>query len=195
MNKKLDLKGSMQFALLTVAFNLVFSIVTVVLIYGWLLPNLSLFSKDISDWYYSGDLPALQACLDATYHIVNVLSLIPSTYFAYRSLNCRRKEFIKKSKGLISYGDGLKMHTDSYGFSDAVVCCGVILAFALAALIFGVGNWLCVFPLAYTLFSLVGGAWGPILGLIPAAALMCAASPLGVLMAQRKWRARYFIGE
>jgi len=195
MKNKLDLKGSLQLALLTVAYNLFFSLVTVLLIYGWLLPNLALISPRISDWYYSGDLPMLQATLDVIYHVGNVFSMIPATYFAYRSIRNRRREFLKITKGLISYEGGLGLHKENYGFSDSVVCAAVMLIFTLAALIAGVGPWLGVFPLAYTLFSLFGNVLGPIIGLVPAIAIECAAIPIGVFLAQKKWRALYFIGE
>lgn len=195
MKNKLDLKGSLQFGILTVAFNLLFSLTFILLIYGWLMPNLTLFSPDFEEWYYSDSTSQLQSVMNIFYHIGNIISLIPATYFAYRVSKPRRKEFLKISKGLISYEDGLRLHFEKYGYSDALVFAAMTLAFAFLALITKGGSWLGIFPLAFTLFSIFGNILGPIIGFILAVALEYAAIPVGVFFAQKKWRALYFIGE
>ena len=195
MKKRLDLAASLQLAALTVLFNLVLSYLFIFLIYGWLLPNFTVFSPALKNWYYSSDEQAIQQTVDICFPIGTLLSLIPSSFFAYRTLRARRKEFIKLTKGLISYEGGLRMHTVNYGFSDTVVFSVLSALLAVATVIVGVGPWLVVFPAAHTLFSLLGNPLGAIIGLPLLIALECIAIPIGALLAQKKWRALYFIGE
>ena len=195
MKKKLDMRGSLQFGILTVAFNLLFSLAFILLVYGWLMPNLTLFFPAIEKWYYSDNTSQLQSVMNIFYHVGNILSLLPATYLAYRMSKPRRKEFLKISKGLISYEDGLRLHFEQYGYSDAIVFAAVTLAFAFFALITKGGSWIGVFPLAFTMFSIFGNIWGPVIGFILAVALEYAAIPVGVFFAQKNWRALYFIGE
>ena len=205
MKNKLDIMkfgGSVVFAFLTLTFNLLLSILLRILIWFWLLPNLSIF--------FPGLVPVLENAYGTnqmhTYYIINsicaIITLLPSSTLACRLLRGRRKAFSNYDKCKMSYKEGLLDYWKNNGLTDAILfgTTAIVLTIIYAnsakfpTVIYrapdGIG-YISLFPLAFAIFEQIGSFLGCLILLV----LLGIAMFGGVFFAQKRWRAVYFIEE
>ena len=205
MKNKLDIMkfgGSVVFAFLTLTFNLLLSILLRILIWFWLLPNLSIFFPEL--------VPILENAYGTnqmhTYYIINsicaIITILPASTLACRLLRGRRKAFSEYDKCKMSYKEGLLDYWKNNGLTDAILfgTTAIVLTIIYATsakfptVIYrapdGIG-YISMFPLAFAIFEQIGSFLGCLILLV----LLGIAMFGGVFFAQKRWRAVYFIEE
>ena len=205
MKNKIDILkigGSVLFAFLTLTFNLLLSILLRVLVWFWLLPNLAVFFPDL--------VPVLENAYGTyqseTNYLINSIcafvTLLPASTLACGLLKKRKKAFSQYDKCKLSYKEGLLDYWKNHGLTDAilfgVMAIALVIAYASSSkfptVIYaapdGIG-YISMFPLAFVIFKEIGVFFGGLLLLVILGLAMFG----GAFLAQKRWRALYFIEE
>lgn len=188
LNKE-TLKDSLLIALLSIVFNFIFYMVVFLLIWSWLIPGICLFVPPLKAWFEAlnqGDTSAALVIMDA---ISAVVAAFPACALALKFSKKRKKEFLEKTGGIVSYKEGIRIHYLTYVKSDTVAYLLLTVLFALIFIIFGDIILARVFPLVCMTFK----ALGIILGTLTTVITLALSSVASVFFAQRRWRAEHFI--
>ena len=190
INKEL-LKSSVLTCFFVVLFNFFFSIIAFLLIWYWVIPNISTIVPVLKKYLESLSDEFLPIAYDIVYAISACIAIFPSAISAYRMSKKRKKEFLAYSKGCISYIDGIKYHIAQYGVYDIICTSALIILLTFIYMIAGDVFIVRFFPLVFCMFSRLGIILGFIVSFIfTALSMFC-----GIFFSQKKWRAEYFISE
>lgn len=185
------IKSSIIVCFFMLLFNFLFSMLAFLLIFYWAIPNLSTIFPTLKAYFESLDEEIMPVVYDIVYLISACIAVFPGTTLAYRIAKTRKKEFLAYSKGRISYADGIRYHLAEYGACDILCTSCIIILLAITYMLAGDVFIVRFFPLAFNLFK----SLGIVLGFLVTAILTGLSMLCGVLFSQKKWRARYFLGE
>ena len=188
------LKSSIAVSAIMLLFNLIFSFLGMILISYWLLPNLCGVLPSLENYFNFLDDAGMERMNDIIYFISSCIAIFPGAIFAYRLSKKRKKEFLKHSKGRISYLDGINYHIREYGLTDVLCMSVIIVIFGSLRLMAGNAGIVKVFPIAFNTFNTFN-ILGFILGLLLTVVLAGLSMLCGIFFSQRRWRAEYFFEE
>ena len=197
MKTKIDkdtLKSSIAVSAIMLLFNLIFSFLGMILIWYWLLPNLCSVLPSLENYFNFLDDAGMERMNNIIYFISSCIAIFPSAVFSYRLSKKRKKEFLKHSKGRISYPDGIKYHIREYGLTDALCMSVIIVIFGSLRLMAGNAGIVKVCPIAFNTFNTFN-ILGFVLGLLLTLVLAGLSILFGIFFSQRRWRAEYFFEE
>ena len=188
---KYALQSSLILSFFIFLFNLLFSVLIMLVIWYWGFPKVCVIAPKFEHYLEFLDDAGMTNINNIVYLVSTCLAMLPSAILAYRISKKRKKEFIKYSKARISYSDGLKYHIQEYGFSDAV-CMLAIIGVLTLCYIFAGNTWIIRnIPMIFYPFSILG----ILIGFVLVIALTGISMLGGIFFAQRRWRAEHFFEE
>ena len=185
------IKKSIIFCLFVVLFNFIFSIAVFLLIWYWLIPNVSVVIPPLKVWLQSLDDDVLPIAYDIVYAVSSLFAIFPGSTLALRISKKRKKDFLAHSKGRISYIEGIKYHIRQYCAYDLAIISAVVLILTIIYVAAGDVFIVRAFPIVFTMVQALGG----ILGVIVSMTFICLSIIVAIFFAQKKWRAEYFLNE
>lgn len=172
--------GGVVFSLLFGYAIYVFAVWLIIPIAVEIIPALDGFLTKIGDSYET------EAIYGAICSFCMIFGIFPGIWCANLLLKSRERRFIHDTNGMVLTCDALKFHFSRYAVYDSFSVVAAVAA-CLVLWLSGHGN-LSPFGFLYDFFGIPAG-------LALSAVITASAQLLGVINAQKTWRAEYFYGE